>query len=72
MFSGRWDQPLDHDSQGRIFLDFEPYCFQQILTSLRCRQLTAGAASKVPGQVIEHESSMLTAAWLTTLAWKRL
>ncbi len=26
---------MDHDDQGRIFLDFDPYCFQQILFYLR-------------------------------------
>ncbi len=35
MFSGRWEDCLDHDSNGRVFLD--PYSFQQILTMLRCR-----------------------------------
>ncbi len=37
MFSGRWEDCLDHDSNGRVFLD--PYSFQQILTMLRCRLL---------------------------------
>ncbi len=37
MFSGRWEDCLDHDSNGRVFLDFDPYSFQQILTMLRCR-----------------------------------
>lgn len=54
MFSGRWEQSLDHDSQGRIFLDFEPYCFQQILTSLRCRQLRAEVEKKTAAPPIEH------------------
>ncbi len=53
MFSGRWEQSLDHDSQGRIFLDFEPYCFRQILTSLRCRQLRADVEEKTAAPPIE-------------------
>ena len=53
MFSGRWEQSLDHDSQGRIFLDFEPYCFQQILTSLRCRQLRAEVEEKTAAPPVE-------------------
>ncbi|KAL0045627.1 hypothetical protein WJX82_000147 [Trebouxia sp. C0006] len=37
MFSGRWEDCLDRDSTGRVFLAFDPYSFQQILTMLRCR-----------------------------------
>lgn len=37
MFSGRWEQSLDHDSQGHIFLDLDPYCFERIITYLRSR-----------------------------------
>ncbi|KAL0043515.1 hypothetical protein WJX79_006959 [Trebouxia sp. C0005] len=37
IFSGRWEGCLDHDANGRIFLDFDPYSFQQILMTLRCR-----------------------------------
>ena len=37
MFSGRWEDCLDRDSNGRVFLAFDPYSFQQILTMLRCR-----------------------------------
>ena len=54
MFSGRWEQSLDHDSHGRIFLDFEPYCFKQILTSLRCRRLQMGQEEKVSAPVVEQ------------------
>ena len=54
MFSGRWEQSLDHDSHGRIFLDFEPYCFKQILTSLRCRQMQMGQEEKLVAPVIEQ------------------
>lgn len=44
-FNGRWEQSLDHDDQGRIFLDFDPYCFQQILFYLRSRTLLSSAAA---------------------------
>lgn len=35
MFSGRWEQSLDHDADGRTFLDFDLYCVQEILSYLR-------------------------------------
>lgn len=34
-FSGRWEDCLDHDDQGRTFLDFDPDLFQPILSFLR-------------------------------------
>lgn len=58
-FNGRWEQCLDRDDQGRIFLDFDPYCFQQILFYLRSRALlsSAEAAAALP----EVESCRRTA-----------
>ena len=35
MFSGCYEDNLDHDSEGRVFLDFDPQLFQSILSSLR-------------------------------------
>ena len=34
-FSGRWEDCLDRDDQGRAFLDFDPDLFQPILSFLR-------------------------------------
>ena len=34
LFSGRWDKKLPRDSNGRIFLDVNPECFQAILDYL--------------------------------------
>ena len=34
LFSGRWDKKLQRDSQGRIFLDVNPKCFQAIVDYL--------------------------------------
>ena len=31
LFSGRWDQKLQRDKKGRIFLDINPVCFKKIL-----------------------------------------
>ena len=52
MFSGRWEGSLDRDSSGRYFLDFEPYCFQQILTFLQCRALMTAHAHEIAAPVI--------------------
>ncbi|KAL3162586.1 protein homooligomerization, variant 2 [Trebouxia sp. C0009 RCD-2024] len=38
-FSGRWEHGLDHDDEGRIFLDFDPDLFQPILSFLRSRAI---------------------------------
>lgn len=38
-FSGNWEDSLVHDSHGRIFLDFDPYCFQEIVVYLRQRAI---------------------------------
>ena len=40
-FSGNWEQCLDHDDQGRIFLDFDPELFKHILLYLRTRMLSS-------------------------------
>lgn len=40
MFSGRWEKSLDVDEDGRIFLDFDPECFGEVLHQLRLLQLT--------------------------------
>ena len=34
-FIGRWEHGLDHDDQGRTFLDFDPDLFKPILSFLR-------------------------------------
>ncbi len=52
MFSGRWEHCLDHDSNSRIFLDFDPYSFQQILTMLRCRPFDLANSVAPPEAII--------------------
>lgn len=52
MFSGRWEKCLDHDSQGRIFLDFDPYCFENILMFLRCHLSDSVKNVTTPSPVI--------------------
>jgi len=39
MFSGRWESSHTYDSEGRIFLDYRPVCFQKIVNYLRRRVL---------------------------------
>lgn len=51
-FSGRWEQCLDRDSQGRIFLDFDPYCFEKLLSYLRARQVDEISARNTPEPII--------------------
>lgn len=53
MFSGRWEQCLDKDSQGHIFLDFDPHCFDQIVTFLRCRMRDAALGVETPAPVVK-------------------
>lgn len=48
MFSGRWEHCLKLDAENRIFLDFDPYCFQEILSHLRCCNIRSSAAADVP------------------------
>ena len=53
MFSGRWEQCLDKDSQGHVFLDFDPHCFDQIVTFLRCHMRDAALGAETPAPVIK-------------------
>lgn len=45
-FSGRWEQSLSRGDQGRIFLDYDSYSFQQILLCLRMRAIADDIDSK--------------------------
>ena len=39
MFSGRWEENIDRDSNGDIFLDFDPKLFARILDYLRAKKI---------------------------------
>jgi len=41
MFSGRWEDRLERDSDSRVFLDYNPYCFEKILDFLWALQLSS-------------------------------
>ena len=45
-FSGRWEQCLDRDDQGHIFLDFDPDLFQLVLSALCCYKGCSGPDPK--------------------------
>ncbi len=49
-FSRRWEQCLDRNAQGHVFLDFDPYCFQQLMAYLRARGIhgTLGQSTPYP------------------------
>ena len=47
-FSGNWEQCLDHDEEGHIFLDLDPELFKHILFYLRSRTLLSSPEDKVP------------------------
>ena len=38
-FNGRWEAKHQVDSQGQIFLDYDPYCFKQVLAYLRSKAI---------------------------------
>merc|ERR1712113_1342296 len=41
MFSGNWDKGHKRDSQGRVFIDANPSCFDMLLTVLRLKGIDA-------------------------------
>lgn len=44
MFSGNWDRGHKRDAEGRIFLDFDPYCFGRLLSFLRMKAIEQPSA----------------------------
>lgn len=38
-FNGRWEAQHQVDIQGQIFLDYDPYCFKQVLAYLRSKAI---------------------------------
>ena len=45
-FSGRWEDCLDHDEQGRTFLDFDPDLFKPILSFLRSSAISSSTVAR--------------------------
>lgn len=54
MFSGRWEDRLERDSEDRVFLDYNPYCFGKILDFLWAVQVS-GPENPPPLPVIRTE-----------------
>ena len=38
-FNGRWEQKHQTDNRDQIFLDYDPYCFKQVLAYLRSKAI---------------------------------
>ena len=56
LFSGRWDDKLARDSQGRIFLDVNPTCFRAIIDYLNEMMISSEDSPPSPPSVDdEHE-----------------
>ena len=56
LFSGRWDDKLARDSQGRIFLDVNPACFRAIVDYLNEMMISSEDSPPSPPSVDdEHE-----------------
>jgi len=57
MFSGRWEDSLERDSAGRVFLDFSPVPFRALLSHLRVlRDAGPGTRVKFPGVPPEYQA----------------
>ena len=54
-FGLRWVERQKRDSQGRIFLNYDPYCFERILSFLRCKLVEHPDHPTLP-PVVKHES----------------
>jgi len=56
MFNGTYEGSLDKDTNGRIFLDFNPYCFSRIVDCLRCLRIASpGRPVVLAGVELEME-----------------
>jgi len=53
MFNGTWEEKLDHDKEGNIFLDWHPSSFTKIIEYLR-QKLLVDPSTPVPLPVIEY------------------
>jgi hypothetical protein len=48
MFSGRWEDKMEKDKEGNIFLDFNPYLFQKIIDFLRAKRIEEKSDKPIP------------------------
>lgn len=57
--SGRWDKMLQRDSQGRIFLDVNPTCFQAIVDYLNDMIISSRESPPSPPTVDDEQAFIL-------------
>ena len=55
LFSGRWDQKLQQDRSGRVFLDVNPICFQAIVDYLNELAISSEGNPPRPPSVDDDE-----------------
>jgi len=55
LFSGRWDKKLQRDPKGRIFLDFNPSCFQALVDYLSELAISSDDCPPKPPSVDDEE-----------------
>ncbi|KAL7532125.1 hypothetical protein ACHAXR_004448, partial [Thalassiosira sp. AJA248-18] len=59
LFSGRWDKKLQRDSDGRIFLDVNPLCFQAIVDYLNEMAISSDDNPPDPPSVADELNHIL-------------
>ena len=59
LFSGRWDDKLARDSQGRIFLDVNPTCFRAIIDYLNEMMISSEDSPPSPPSVDDEHKHIL-------------
>jgi len=57
IFSGRWEQSLERDGAGRIFLDFSPAPFKALLSFLRARRIAEPGEHIDPPVVLPEDKA---------------
>ena len=55
MFSGRWEDPVERDQDGVVFLDFNPEYFSWILDYLRAKKISSPENSAVLAEVPKNQ-----------------
>ena len=61
MFSERWDGCHKLDKEGRVFLDYSPYCFGKILEYLRSKSIEQAEHNlQLPGVDREYQGIYIT------------
>ncbi|KAL7544142.1 hypothetical protein ACHAWF_007527 [Thalassiosira exigua] len=59
LFSGRWDEKLQRDANGRIFLDVNPKCFRAIVDYLNELAISSKDDPPSPPSVVDEDDHIL-------------